>query len=267
MQKVVGSNPISRSTHRSSRARGGEAVRSGCEAGGPLLHRPDGIRLAYAVHGSGPPLVRVATWLTHLDLDWESPVWRHWLATLGERHTVVRYDERGCGLSDPEAGDPSLETWVADLEAVVDAAGWNASRCSASRRGRRSRSRTRPGIRSGQRPRAVRRLRARPEASGPARAGGRRDRGDPGRLDDAPTRPSATCSARCSFRMARPSRRPGTRICFASPHRPRPRCGSSRRAAGSTSASSPRRCGRGRSSSTRETTASSRSRREGCSPR
>jgi pimeloyl-ACP methyl ester carboxylesterase/DNA-binding CsgD family transcriptional regulator len=67
--------------------------------------------------------VRVATWLTHLDFDWESPVWRHWLATLGERHTVVRYDERGCGLSDPEPGDPSIETWVADLEAVVDAAG------------------------------------------------------------------------------------------------------------------------------------------------
>jgi pimeloyl-ACP methyl ester carboxylesterase/DNA-binding CsgD family transcriptional regulator len=83
----------------------------------------DGIRLAYAVHGRGPPLVRVATWLTHLDLDWESPVWRHWLATLGERHTVVRYDERGCGLSDSEAGDLSLETWVADLEAVVDAVG------------------------------------------------------------------------------------------------------------------------------------------------
>jgi pimeloyl-ACP methyl ester carboxylesterase len=65
----------------------------------------------------------VATWLTHLDYDWESPVWRHWLATLGERFTVVRYDERGCGLSDPEPGDPSLETWVADLEAVVDAVG------------------------------------------------------------------------------------------------------------------------------------------------
>jgi pimeloyl-ACP methyl ester carboxylesterase/DNA-binding CsgD family transcriptional regulator len=83
----------------------------------------DGTRLAYAIHGDGPPLVRVATWLTHLDYDWESPVWRHWLATLGERHTVVRYDERGCGLSDPDAGDPSLETWVADLEAVVDAVG------------------------------------------------------------------------------------------------------------------------------------------------
>jgi pimeloyl-ACP methyl ester carboxylesterase len=84
---------------------------------------PDGIRLAYAVHGRGPPLVRVATWLTHLDFDWESPVWRHWLAALGERHTVVRYDERGCGLSDWGADDLSLDTWVADLEAVVDAVG------------------------------------------------------------------------------------------------------------------------------------------------
>jgi pimeloyl-ACP methyl ester carboxylesterase/DNA-binding CsgD family transcriptional regulator len=83
----------------------------------------DGTRVAYAVHGSGPPLVRVATWLTHLDYDWESPVWRHWLQALGERHTVVRYDERGCGLSDADPGEPSLETWVADLEAVVDAVG------------------------------------------------------------------------------------------------------------------------------------------------
>jgi pimeloyl-ACP methyl ester carboxylesterase/DNA-binding CsgD family transcriptional regulator len=84
---------------------------------------PDGLRLAYAVHGIGPPLVRVATWLTHLGLDWESPVWRHWLDRLGEGHTVVRYDERGCGLSDARVGEPSLEAWVGDLEAVVEAAG------------------------------------------------------------------------------------------------------------------------------------------------
>jgi pimeloyl-ACP methyl ester carboxylesterase/DNA-binding CsgD family transcriptional regulator len=83
----------------------------------------DGVRLAYAVHGSGPPIVRAATWLTHLDFDWESPVWRHWLAELGDGHSVVRYDERGCGLSDREFGDLSVETWVADLEAVVAAAG------------------------------------------------------------------------------------------------------------------------------------------------
>jgi pimeloyl-ACP methyl ester carboxylesterase/DNA-binding CsgD family transcriptional regulator len=83
----------------------------------------DGVRLAYAIHGSGLPLVRVATWLTHLELDWESPVWRHWLERLGERHTVVRYDERGCGLSDANVGEPSVDTWVGDLETVVDAVG------------------------------------------------------------------------------------------------------------------------------------------------
>jgi pimeloyl-ACP methyl ester carboxylesterase/DNA-binding CsgD family transcriptional regulator len=83
----------------------------------------DGARLAYAMHGHGPLLVRVATWLTHLDLDWHSPVWRHWLDRLGERHTVLRYDERGCGLSDAAVGELSVNMWVGDLEAVVDAAG------------------------------------------------------------------------------------------------------------------------------------------------
>jgi pimeloyl-ACP methyl ester carboxylesterase/DNA-binding CsgD family transcriptional regulator len=83
----------------------------------------DGARLAYAIHGSGPPLVRVATWLTHLESDWDSPIWHHWVQCLGETHTVLRYDERGCGLSDPEVGDLSVDTWVSDLEAVVDAAG------------------------------------------------------------------------------------------------------------------------------------------------
>jgi pimeloyl-ACP methyl ester carboxylesterase/DNA-binding CsgD family transcriptional regulator len=83
----------------------------------------DGVRLAYAVHGSGLPLVRVATWLTHLEFDWESPVWRHWLRRLGERHTFVRYDERGCGLSDTGIGEPSAGVWLGDLETVIDALG------------------------------------------------------------------------------------------------------------------------------------------------
>jgi len=83
----------------------------------------DGVSLAYAIHGSGPPIVRVATWLAHLDFDWASPIWRHWLEELGQRHTLVRYDERGCGLSDSAAGELSVETWVGDLETVVDAAG------------------------------------------------------------------------------------------------------------------------------------------------
>jgi pimeloyl-ACP methyl ester carboxylesterase/DNA-binding CsgD family transcriptional regulator len=84
---------------------------------------PDAVKLAYAVHGHGPPIVRVATWITHLEFDWESPVWRHWLDALVDGHTLVRYDERGCGLSDRDVDDISLDAWVADLETVVDAAG------------------------------------------------------------------------------------------------------------------------------------------------
>ena len=83
----------------------------------------DGVRLAYATHGQGPPLVRAATWLTHLEYDWKTPVWRHWLTALGERNTVIRYDDRGCGLSDREIGRLGLDRWVGDLEAVTDAAG------------------------------------------------------------------------------------------------------------------------------------------------
>jgi pimeloyl-ACP methyl ester carboxylesterase len=83
----------------------------------------DGVGLAYAIHGTGPCLVKAANWLTHLDYDWHSPVWRHWLHTLGRTHTVLRYDERGCGLSDRDIDDFSLDAWVRDLEAVVDDAG------------------------------------------------------------------------------------------------------------------------------------------------
>jgi pimeloyl-ACP methyl ester carboxylesterase/DNA-binding CsgD family transcriptional regulator len=83
----------------------------------------DGVRLAYAIHGRGAPLVRTATWLTHLEFDWESPVWRHWLEGMADGHTVLRYDERGCGLSDRHVEDVSLEARVSDLEAVIDAAG------------------------------------------------------------------------------------------------------------------------------------------------
>jgi pimeloyl-ACP methyl ester carboxylesterase len=83
----------------------------------------DGTRLAYAISGAGPPLVKAANWLGHLAYDWESPVWRHWLAELSGRFRLVRYDERGCGLSDWDIGRFSFDAWVDDLEAVVDAAG------------------------------------------------------------------------------------------------------------------------------------------------
>jgi DNA-binding winged helix-turn-helix (wHTH) protein len=84
---------------------------------------PDGVRVAYASSGSGSPLVKAANWLTHLDLEWSSPIWAHWLDGLARRHRLVRYDERGCGLSDWDVADFSFDAWVNDLELVVDAAG------------------------------------------------------------------------------------------------------------------------------------------------
>ena len=84
----------------------------------------DGVRIAYAVHGSGPPLVISTCWLSHLQFDWESPVWRHFLADLGRFATVIRFDERGYGLSDWDVTDFSLDMRIADLEAVVEDAGY-----------------------------------------------------------------------------------------------------------------------------------------------
>jgi len=83
----------------------------------------DGVTLAYATIGQGPALVKAANWLSHLEFDWRSPVWRHWLVDLAQNHTLVRYDERGCGLSDWDVPNMSFEAWVSDLEAVVEAAG------------------------------------------------------------------------------------------------------------------------------------------------
>ncbi len=83
----------------------------------------DGVRLAYATIGDGPPLVKAANWLSHLDYDWQSPVWRHWLVELARRFRLVRYDERGCGLSDWSIPRFAFDDWVDDLEAVVDAVG------------------------------------------------------------------------------------------------------------------------------------------------
>jgi DNA-binding SARP family transcriptional activator/pimeloyl-ACP methyl ester carboxylesterase len=83
----------------------------------------DGVTLAYATVGQGPALVKAANWLSHLEFDWNSPVWRHWLVGLAQNHTLVRYDERGCGLSDWDVPNMSFDAWVSDLEAVIDAVG------------------------------------------------------------------------------------------------------------------------------------------------
>lgn len=83
----------------------------------------DGVRIAYATVGEGPPLIKAANWLSHLEFDWRSPVWRHLLSEFARDHTFIRYDERGNGLSDWNVADLSFEAWVEDLDAVVEAAG------------------------------------------------------------------------------------------------------------------------------------------------
>jgi class 3 adenylate cyclase/pimeloyl-ACP methyl ester carboxylesterase len=83
----------------------------------------DGVQLAYARTGHGPPLVKTGHWMTHLEFDLESPVWRHFYRELSRDHTFYRYDARGNGLSDREVSEVTFEHFVGDLETVVDAAG------------------------------------------------------------------------------------------------------------------------------------------------
>ena len=88
-----------------------------------FVKAPDGVRLAVGTSGRGQPLVKSANWLSHLEFDWQSPVWRHWFGFLAANHQLIRYDPRGCGLSDWEVDDLSQDKQLLDLEAVVDASG------------------------------------------------------------------------------------------------------------------------------------------------
>ena len=83
----------------------------------------DGVQLAYSRVGSGPPLVKTGNWMTHLEFDFESPIWRHLYRELSRDHSLIRYDARGNGLSDRDVEEVSFETFVSDLEAVVNASG------------------------------------------------------------------------------------------------------------------------------------------------
>lgn len=84
----------------------------------------DDVRIAYATAGRGRPLLRVGGWMTHIEHDMDSPVWRHWLRELTRNHTLARFDIRGSGLSDRDVNEQTLEAWVRDVEAVVDSLGW-----------------------------------------------------------------------------------------------------------------------------------------------
>lgn len=83
----------------------------------------DSVQLAYSRMGGGPPLLKTGNWMTHLEFDFESPIWRHLYRELSSDHTLIRYDARGNGLSDRDVEDVSFETLVGDLETVVEAAG------------------------------------------------------------------------------------------------------------------------------------------------
>jgi pimeloyl-ACP methyl ester carboxylesterase len=83
----------------------------------------DGATIAYATIGSGPPLLKAANWLSHLEFDWSSPIWGRSFAEIARHRTFIRYDERGCGLSDWNVADLSFNAFVDDLEAIVDTLG------------------------------------------------------------------------------------------------------------------------------------------------
>ena len=85
------------------------------------LRTPDDVQLAWAEAGTGPVLIKAANWLTHLEYEWRSPVWRHWIRFFSDHFRFVRYDERGCGMTDWNVGDLSFARWVEDLEAIVAA--------------------------------------------------------------------------------------------------------------------------------------------------
>jgi DNA-binding winged helix-turn-helix (wHTH) protein/pimeloyl-ACP methyl ester carboxylesterase len=83
----------------------------------------DGVRIAYTLSGDGPPLVRAIDWLNHLDFEWKNPFQRQWLSRMMRHHTVLRYDQRGTGLSDWTIEDFSFERTVTDLEELIEACG------------------------------------------------------------------------------------------------------------------------------------------------
>jgi pimeloyl-ACP methyl ester carboxylesterase/DNA-binding CsgD family transcriptional regulator len=86
------------------------------------LKASDGTRVAWAESGDGDLVIKAANWLTHLEYEWESPVWKHWIRFFSANCRFVRYDERGCGMSDWRVGTLTLDQWTADLESVIDAA-------------------------------------------------------------------------------------------------------------------------------------------------
>ena len=87
------------------------------------LRTTDGVQLAWSEMGQGPVLAKAANWLSHLEYELESPAWGHWIRFFGEHFRFLRFDQRGCGLTDWQVDDLSGERWLEDLASVVSAAG------------------------------------------------------------------------------------------------------------------------------------------------
>jgi pimeloyl-ACP methyl ester carboxylesterase len=108
---------------RGAAARAGPAPASALQQEIHFCMASDGARIAYAEVGQGPPLVKAANWLNHLEYDWQSPIWSHLLQELAAEHRLVRHDARGNGLSDWDLEDISFDAFVRDLESVIEATG------------------------------------------------------------------------------------------------------------------------------------------------
>jgi pimeloyl-ACP methyl ester carboxylesterase/DNA-binding CsgD family transcriptional regulator len=87
-----------------------------------LTKSADGTAIAWAHAGGGPSLVKASNWLTHLEHEPNSPIWRHWIRFFAEHYRFIRYDERGCGMSERDVAELSLDASARDLEAVIAAA-------------------------------------------------------------------------------------------------------------------------------------------------
>ena len=115
--------PVTEKTAKNGSQAASRAVESSARQEIRFCMTDDKVRLAYATVGCGHPMVKVANCFNHLDFEWESPIWQHWVRDLAADHSIVRYDGRGNGLSEWEVQDVSFEAWIHDLETVVDAAG------------------------------------------------------------------------------------------------------------------------------------------------
>ncbi len=123
-QKVKNiAKPIHAWQWRNADQKSEDSVSSGANQEIRFCMAPDGVQIAYATVGSGPPLVKAPNWMSHLEYDWQSPIWRHLMRELAREHKLIRFDQRGNGLSDWDVDEISFDSFVHDLETVVDAAG------------------------------------------------------------------------------------------------------------------------------------------------